>query len=198
MASIKGDNTVVVLRGLSSTVLKIYAALAASRPTRRYKNSSTFTTNLFSTFSTAFISSTPLLFALSSVELITNFYSLPIFLSFIFLPSCFLNGGKVSDLHSVPRSQNFSVLHSRHIFNSSQPHHLLSIHNILISADSSCFCACGMIVCFYRVALFPRLRQDSLFLPTCHRSARHDTFVPPRCSSFVAPRYFVFTALPIF
>jgi len=59
-----------------------------------------------------------LLFALSSFGFITNFYSLPIFLSFIFLSSCFLNGGKVSDLHSVPRSQHFSVLDSHHIFSS--------------------------------------------------------------------------------
>ena len=37
-------NTAVVLRGLSSTVLEIYAALAASRPTRRYALSLPFTT----------------------------------------------------------------------------------------------------------------------------------------------------------
>jgi hypothetical protein len=31
----------------------------------------------------------------------------------------------------------------------------------LFSAEMPCFCACGKIVCFYRAALFPRLRQDT-------------------------------------
>jgi hypothetical protein len=64
----------------------------------------------------------------------------------------------------------------------------LLLHNILIPADSSCFCACGKIVYFYRAALFPRLRQDSLFLPTCHLSARHDIFDFIALLFFVAPR----------
>jgi len=98
------DNTAVVLRGLSSTVLKIYAALAASRPTRRYKNSSTCTTTLFSTSSTAFISSTTLLFALSRFVFFPEFSSLRshtfIFISTHLFPASY-NGGERSSYHAL-------------------------------------------------------------------------------------------------
>ena len=140
-----------------------------------------------------------LLFALSSFGFITNFYSLPIFLSFIFLSSCCFNGGKVSDLHSAPRSQNFSVLHSRHILVLSEPHYLLLLHDVLIAAESSCFCACGKIVYFYRAALFPRLRHDSLFPPKCHRSARHDSFFFAELHSFKSTMgSLIFAEMPSF
>jgi len=97
-------NTAVVLRGLSSTVLKIYAALAASRPTRRYKNSSAVTTTLFSNSSTVFISSTTLLFALSHFVFFPKFSSLPsptfIFISTHLFPASY-NGGKRSGYHAL-------------------------------------------------------------------------------------------------
>jgi hypothetical protein len=43
---------------------------------------------------------------------------------------------------------------------------------------------------FYRAALFQRLRQDSLFLPRCHRSARNNIYDFTALPSFVATRYF--------
>jgi len=54
-----------------------------------------------------------LLFALSSFEVITNFYSLPMFLSFIFLSLCFFSGGKRSSYHDVPRSQHIFLFAGR-------------------------------------------------------------------------------------
>jgi hypothetical protein len=66
----------------------------------------------------------------------------------------------------------------------SESHSLLLLHDILIAADSSRFCACGMIVYFYRAALFPRLRHDSLI----------STEMP----SFGASRYFCSTAMLFF
>jgi hypothetical protein len=37
---------------------------------------------------------------------------------------------------------------------------------------------------------FPRLRQDSLFLPRCHLWARHDIFDFTELPSFVASQHF--------
>ena len=62
-------------------------------------------------------------------------------------------------------------------------------HDSLVVTEMPCFCACGKIACFYRAALFPRLRQDSLFLPRCRRLARHDIYACTEMPFFVASRY---------
>jgi len=71
------------------------------------------------------------------------------------------NGGKPSSYRDVPRSQHVSVLYSPHIF--------ISLRVALSFVASQYFNRC-------RVALFPRLRQDSLFPPKCRRSALHDIY----------------------
>jgi len=101
-----------------------------------------------------------LLFALSSFEVITNFYSLPMFLSFIFLSLCFFNGGKRSIYRDVPRSQHISVLYSHHIFSSLRAALSLLFHDIF-----------GFIT-------YAIVRRFTIFMnaPRCHLLLRHDIY----------------------
>jgi len=99
--------------------------------------------------------------------------------------------------------KNFRTEHDAY----AKPARLCSVFAIYFTSLPRChrLRACGKIVCFYRAALFPRLRHDNLFLPRCHHLARHDIYVftmmpffccatifmiSPRYPSFVASRYF--------
>jgi hypothetical protein len=119
------------------------------------------------------------------------------FTQLLFLPTrfifgcellCFFNGGKFSDLHSVPRSQYFSILDSHHIFNSlrvasSYGRSRLALHNIFDCTHKAHRLMNHDILIAPRCPFLMR-HHIFVFITFIHRSARHDIFD--------------FTAMPIF
>jgi len=97
-----------------------------------------------------------------------------LFVARILLFMVFKMGGSVRTTAMFRATSTFTFLFSHHIFT--------SLRAALSFVASRYFNPC-------RVALFLRLRQDSLFLPRCHLSLRHDIYDCTVMPSFVAPRY---------
>ena len=89
---LKISNTAVLLRDLASTVFQIYAALVASRATRRQKRQSEFTTLLFSNSSTVFIFSTICFLLFHALDSSSTFIFCRVVCLFLATILCFLCG----------------------------------------------------------------------------------------------------------
>ena len=153
-----------------------------------------------------------MLFALSSFEFITNFYSLPMFLSFIFLLLCFLMGVNFPTCTQFREAITFPFCIHIIFLVLSAPHHLLLFHDIfdcttyvhrsghhdILASTVIPFLGTSSYFCFHHVCssfgtpryfdctALPFLMRHHIFvfITFVYRSARHGSLFPPRYPSF--------------